>query len=229
MIFRSTFWLAMLTVLLVGCASAPQSPIDVSKNLPSIRTAKLGVAMTVIPTADTAFPGASCLLCLATASIGNKALTTHVQTLPSSDLASLKGEMVKLLVAKGFDATAIDDPLVVDNLPNASGKDLNHAKRDFSSLKAKYKVDKLLVIAIASLGVHRNYSSYIPTGNPMAVVSGEGYLVNLNSNVLEWYLPINISKGADGNWDEAPKFPGLTNAYFQAIELGKEAIKKPFE
>lgn len=63
----------------------------------------------------------------------------------------------------------------------------------------------------------------------MAVVSGEGYLVNLNSNVLEWYLPINISKGADGNWDEAPKFPGLTNAYFQAIELGKEAIKKPFE
>jgi hypothetical protein len=33
---------------------------------------------------------------------------------------------------------------------------------------------------------------------------------------------------AQGEWDEPPKFPGLTTAYYQAIELAKDKIKDQF-
>jgi hypothetical protein len=31
-------------------------------------------------------------------------------------------------------------------------------------------------------------------------------------------------KSAESTWDEAPTFPGLTNAYYQALELAKDAF-----
>jgi len=37
-----------------------------------------------------------------------------------------------------------------------------------------------------------------------------------------------MQEGADGAWDEPPNFPGLTNAYFQALELGMEDFLRPF-
>jgi len=35
-------------------------------------------------------------------------------------------------------------------------------------------------------------------------------------------------KSAEARWDEPPKHPGLTKAYFQALEVGKETLTKPF-
>jgi len=116
----------------------------------------------------------------------------------------------------------------VGALSDYGTKGPNIAKKDFSALQKKYKVDRLLVIEIASLGFVRTYSAYIPTSDPKGVLQGSGYIVNLNSNTYEWYLPVNISKSADKNWDEPPKFPGLTNAYFQVLELGKDAFLQPF-
>ena len=53
-------------------------------------------------------------------------------------------------------------------------------------------------------------------------------MVNLKTNAYEWYSPIDINKAA-AMWDQPPKFPDLTNAYFQAIELGKDAVLKPLQ
>ena len=36
-------------------------------------------------------------------------------------------------------------------------------------------------------------------------------------------------RNADGAWDEPAKFPGLTNAYFQVVELGKDEVLRPFK
>jgi hypothetical protein len=53
-------------------------------------------------------------------------------------------------------------------------------------------------------------------------------MVNLSNNEYELYVPLLVQKSADGAWDEAPKFPGLTNAYYQVLELSKDAILSPF-
>ena len=181
-----------------------------------------------ISKADTFFPGADCLLCIAAASIANSSLTAHTKTLAIDDLLAIKGEIAALIRKKGASVKVIDEDLKVNDLPGAKSDAPNAAKKDFTSLKSKYNVDKLLVINLATVGMWRTYAAYFPTSEPKAIVAGLGYVVNLSNNTYEWYEPINILRATEGKWDEPPKFPGLTNAYFQAIESSKDSLKKPF-
>ena len=45
---------------------------------------------------------------------------------------------------------------------------------------------------------------------------------------LRMVRAIHGPEGCGWKWDEAPNFPGLTNAYFQAIETAKNGLLKPF-
>jgi hypothetical protein len=60
------------------------------------------------------------------------------------------------------------------------------------------------------------------------VLVGSASMVDLSTHALEWYLPLDVSRAADGNWDEPPKFPGLSNAYYQVLETGMDMVRKPF-
>jgi hypothetical protein len=220
--------LATLGIALAGCATPPQPPVTLADAALQSSKAKVGVAMTALPQVDTHLPGAGCLLCMAAASIANQALTTHAKTLPLEDLPKLKEEIAGLLRKKGVDAVVVAEDVNVEALSSYDRQAANAARKDFSPLAKKYSVDKLLVINIATLGFERSYSAYVPTSDPKGVVRGTGYLVNLKDNTYDWYLPVNVLKSAEGSWDEAPKFPGLTNAYFQALELGKDEFRKPF-
>lgn len=220
--------LTTIAVLLGGCASAPQQPVQLAQDTALAKTSRVGVAMTALPKVDTHLPGASCLLCIAFASAANATLTTHMQTLPYEELPNLKNDVADMIRKKGTNVTVIAEDLNVTELPAFDNKGPNIAKKDFSSLQQKYQIDKLLVIDITTLGILRTYSAYIPTSDPKAVLQGTGYIVNLSNNTYEWYLPVNVTKSSDGSWDEPPKFPGLTNAYFQTLEIGKDSFLKPF-
>jgi len=220
--------LAALAIFVSGCASPPQQAVQLDKTTIGPKAGRIGVAMAPLPKVDTDFPGAGCLLCLAAASVANSSLTTHARTLPYEELPKLKSDVAELLRKKGNEVTVITEDLNVAALPDAGAKGPNIARKDFSALRQKYNVDKLLVIEINALGFVRPYSAYIPTSDPKGVLRGTGYIVNLNSNAYEWYLPVSIAKSADKAWDEPPKFPGLTNAYFQTLELGKDSFSQPF-
>ena len=84
------------------------------------------------------------------------------------------------------------------------------------------------MINVQQLGFVRNYAAYVPTSDAKATVSGIAYMVNLKTNAYEWFDHVSITRSADGAWDEAPAFPGLTNACFQAIEQAKDRMKAPF-
>lgn len=220
--------LSLLTALLSGCVTPPQNPIPLATTTMESKTDRVGVAMKAIPQIDTFFDGAGCLLCYATASIANSSLTTHTKTLTTEDLSNLKNMIADLLRKKGVNVSVINEDLKLDALSDFDNKGPNVAIKDFTTFKKKYNIDKLVVIEIDRLGMVRTYSGYIPTSDPKATFQGKGYLVNLTSNAYEWYLPLNIMKSADKNWDEPPKFPGLTNAYFEVLEMGKDAMIKPF-
>ena len=90
-------WMALGSlVALVGCATAPQTPVALEANRLNASSGKVGVLM-VMPTADTHLPGAGCLLCLAAASMANSSLTTHTKTLAGKELASIQGDVVEAL------------------------------------------------------------------------------------------------------------------------------------
>lgn len=215
--------------LLAGCAGTPQQPVSLSKDLLAPANGRIGVAMTAVPKADTTFPGAGCLLCLAAASAMNSSLTTHTKTLGVEDLPQLKKSVAEQIRKSGVEVVEIDADIKLDDLPRAGASGPNIATHDFSSFQQKYKIDKLVVIDIEWLGFKRNYASYIPTDEPKGTVDGTGFMVNLKTNTYEWYEQLKIIKSSDGNWDEPPKFPGLTNAYYQALELTKDGFLKPFQ
>lgn len=214
-------------LILAGCAATPpQQPIAWNSAAAHAQGTRVGVTMKM-PKVDTSFPGASCLLCLAAASVANSSLTTYTQTLPGDDIAHIKSDLADLLRKKGYAPTMLPDDFAVDDLPKSEGG-TNKPAYDFSSLRGKYQIDKLVVVQINRLGITRNYSAYIPTGEPQSVVSGVGYMVNLADNTYEWYQPVAQARNAGGPWDEAPKYPGLTNAYFQAVEGARDTLLKPF-
>jgi hypothetical protein len=225
---RLGFLVASLCVLLSGCAAHRQSQVQLRSD--ALQSGgRVGVAMTELPKTNTSWPGAGCLLCLAAASAANSSLTDHVRTLPSDDLKPLRSEMADLLRKKGLEPVIIEDNLKLETLASYSSPGPNVARKDFTPLQQKYQVDKLLVIQIDALGVERTYSSYVPTSDPKAMLRGSGYLVNLKNNTYEWYVPVTVLKSAEGKWDEPPKFPGLTNAYYQAIEIGKDRFLDPLK
>lgn len=215
-------------VFLGACATKPQQPIQLAPEAIGPQSGRIGVAMTKLPAIDTHLPGANCLLCMATASAANSSLTDHAKTLSYEDLPELKNELAKLLAKRGADTIVIADAIDIGELSAFSGEGTNVAKQDFSPLRKKYGIDKLLLINVAALGFNRTYSAYIPTSDPKGVFGGSGYIVNLKSNTYEWYMPVQVLKSTDKAWDEPPKFPGLTNAYYQALELGKDQFRKAF-
>jgi hypothetical protein len=216
-------------LILAGCATPPQTPLplagDYFKTPPPGR---VGVVVSELPRPDTYFPGAYCLLCMATASVANSSLTTHTRTLSTAELKPLSAELTALLRAQGVDAVVIDTPLRMDALPDRSGSGVNQSRKDFAGFRDRHKIDRLLVVDVRSLGFTRPYSAYIPTGEPRATLAGAAFIVNLQTNALEWYEPLDVSRGVEGKWDEGPNFPGLSNAYFQALEASMDQVKKPF-
>lgn len=227
--FRFGLVLVTIAVIVSGCASKPQQPISLAQDAIGSKSGRVGVAMAKLPKLDTQTPGAGCLLCIAAATMANSALTTHAQTLPYDDVTAMKESVAKLMRSKGADVVVIDENLDIEALPTFSGGGENVAKKDFTALGKKHNITRLLVIDMKALGFIRTYSAYFPTSDPKGYFNGEGYLVDLKTNAYDWYLPVVITKSADGKWDEPPTFPGLTNAYFQAVEMGKDALLKPIK
>lgn len=217
-----------ITLLLGGCALTPQKPVALKSEALSTESGQIGVVMTTMPQVGTWFPGADCILCIITASATNSTLVEYSKTLPNEDLAEIKQEFLKLLKIKGANTIEIAENLKLEDFPNYSSSEPNTAQKDFSSLKEKYGINKLLVVHINALGFMRPYSAYFPAGEPQATLFGRAYLVDLKTNTYDWYQPLEISKRSEGTWDEPPKYPGLTNAYFQTIELSKDNLIKSF-
>lgn len=221
-------WLVVASVQLAACASNPQLPVLFGDHALAAQSGRVGVAMTALPKVDTSFPGAGCLLCLATAATANSSLTRHTHMLTGDELLTIKDGIADRLRKKGVDAVVITENLDIKRLKDFSGGGVNIAKKDFRPLKDQYKVDHLVLIDIARLGFVRNYAAYISRGDPIAELDGTLAVVNLATNAYDFYQEINQSKGAEGGWDEPPDFPGLTNAYYAVIESGKDAVQQPF-
>jgi hypothetical protein len=210
----------VLALLFVGCATKPQTPVAMSAEALAPGAGRIGVLVSVPEKVDTYFPGAGCLLCYAAANAMHGALNAYVPKLSRAEAVDIQQSVVKAIEKRKLQAVALPTDLKISDLPKMGAPD--QSPYDFLTYRDRFNIDRLYVIQIGQLGVERNFASYVPTGDAKAVVRGTGYMVNLKTNALEWYQPINVLKAADGNWDEAPSFPGLTNAYYQAIELARD-------
>ncbi len=223
-----------LTAALAGCAVPPpaaQPESALPANALRADAGRVGVAMSPAPRADTEFPGAGRLWCLAVASIAHGPLTDHVRTLSPHDLPALKDRAAALLRARGAEPVILPEPLDLRALAPAAS-DAAAApdaapRQDFRPLKSRHQIDKLLVIDIKSLGVARRYSRCVADGEPQVVFNGTIYLVDLKTNALEWRHAVHLAQAGDASWDEWPKYPHLDAAFFKTLQMGKEELLRP--
>ncbi len=214
--------------LLAACVTAPQLPVALNNQVLENQQNRVGVMMSKLPELDVSLPGAACLLCVAVAEAANSSLSRHVDSLNAQEFSVVQSDLVKRLEAKGVNVVPIYQVFDATNFRRYSSDLPNTAKQDFSALKDEYNISHLLIVDVQFLGMWRGYANYIPTSDPVAYLKASSYLVNLDNNSYEWFLPLELKKSAEGDWDEPPNFPGLTNAYYQVLAEGREEIVAEF-
>jgi hypothetical protein len=222
--FRNLLAGFAVAVTLAACQTTPQNPVSLTKENLAAQKGRVAVAIRVA-NPDLYLPGANCLLCIGAATIANSSLNTYSKTLKTDELAAVKGELVELLRKRGVDAVAFDGQIDLDKLPDLK-LGPNMATKDFGAVAKG--VDHLVVINVQQVGFVRNYAAYVPTSDAKATISAFAFMVDMKSNAYEWFDHVVITRSADGAWDEGGSFPGLTNAYFLAIEQAKDRVKAPF-
>lgn len=215
-----------LALLLAGCAAPKQAPLELKPSALAGAT-RVGVAMSALPKIEVALPGASCLLCIAVASAMNSSLSKHATTLSLDEFKQVKAQIASSLQKRGVQVVDLIQPIELNTLPSQPAAAPNSARKNFGALQVTHNIDKLLLVEVQAAGFQRNYSAYIPTSDPKGYIEGKAYLVDLKTHFYEWYQDFFILRSADGKWDEPPNFPGLTNAYFQALESAKDSLLRP--
>lgn len=213
-----------MAISLAACQTAPQNPISLTKESLAAKKGRVAVAVRAAKP-DLYLPGAGCLLCLGAATIANSSLNTYAKTLKTDELLQVKTELVELMRKKGIDAVALDGQIDLDKLPDLK-LGTNMATKDYAAVAKGF--DHLVVINVQQVGFVRTYAAYVPTSDAKATVSAFAFMVDMKTNAYEWFDQLSITRSAEGAWDEAPSFPGLTNAYYQVVEQTKDRVKAPF-
>jgi hypothetical protein len=220
-------------LLMLGACAGRREPVQpVAWNEQAVRgdASRVGVAIRELPDREANYPGARCLACRPLASANNRALTLHAATLDGrAELEELRTETVALLKKRGIDAVEIAEALAADDEVVSAQGEVTSLPAQVDALRQRHRLGRLLVFEFESLGFARPYMHYVPASLPYAVVEGRAYMIELGSRRVSWMHRMRALPTADGEWDEPPDYPGLTNAYFQAIESVKDRVKQILE
>lgn len=222
--------LSVTVLLATGCAQTPTKPVPLTPDFyAEAANSKIGFYTDPIPAANTYFPGASCLLCMAAAEVANSGITEQVQTFSSEkDLQPVSEYIETRLNEEGVSPVIIKQPINWKTLKSFSSNDKTkeYATKDFRSFKTRYNIDKLVILDINTAGVIRSYSSYVPTSAPMGYLYGYIGIIDLSDNSFRMYKSFNIKTMVEGEWDEPDNYPGLTNAYYQSYDILTNNVKE---
>lgn len=220
--------LTAVAVFLTGCGSTPQPTVKIDRQYMTNNKTKIGVYIEASDKATTHIYGASCLLCYGVASAANSSLSSHLESLPISDVKNLQSVVIDKLKMQGNEVQVIESlPTPLGKLPKYKGE-LGFARKDYRALKGALNIDTLIVINITAHGAYRTYNSYVPTSDPIGSLSGKVYTIDLDTNKYVQYQVLDVKVNVPGEWDEPPTFPGVTGSYYEAVERGKERIGKMF-
>lgn len=224
-----------LAGLLVTACTAPQPPVALSGDFFQNANARVGLALQHPETPTFSTEGDVRLLDMAIIAAATASLNAHTKTLDLSDFRTVEAELTALLQQKGFavqGVTPVPDRKQLQSFKDPDPKDTAYyAAKNMTPLASELGVDYLMLIDLYRVGFARPYSGFIPLAPPRAVFDIQGQLVDLRTNRLLWYTGIHKANMTDGNWDEPPGFPGLTNSFYTTLEQAKmeivEALSHP--
>jgi hypothetical protein len=217
-------FLLLAAAWLTGCAS-PQLPIALEDTLWSERDKTIGVAVVELPKPTVQLTGNQGLLDLAINTGLAAGLRSKVETWELAGMETVPQQLVDELNTRGYKAKALA-PIKLSDFKE-SGTKLGYAKHDFTPLRQQ-QVDKLILITLNVAGTQRSYYSIVPTSDPLTQLGGLTQIIDLTDNRLAFYQTFASVRAADGEWDEGPDYPNLTNAFYQALDESEQSILAPF-
>ena len=223
----TSFCLLLVCLCLVGCA-ATQPIVPMSQQFYAQPASTVGIVFVEQKQAELFTWGDTSLLDMAIIATATAQLQAHIKTLDMSDFSDIKGQVAKILESKGFSVSMLGELPPLEKFADFSDPDKNdteyYNKKDLRSLRERLSIDFLLRIQTFRVGVARTYNGFIPTSPPSASFGAEGQLTDLRNNRLLWHQGFINTKPADGDWDEPPNYPGLTNSYFIVLEETRKEL-----
>lgn len=211
---------------LTGCASA-QQPVTMAPEVWQESNETIGIAVTELPKPDTVLAGNQGLLDLAFNASMASSLTNKVHTWDVNALNDTPSQVQKILEQQGY-KTKLLGKLDISKLKELPSKE-GYAGLDYSTLKSKEGINKLILFLPTAAGTYRTYYSVMPTSDPIAQVGINSFVIDLDDNRLLHYQTVVMQRSAAGDWDEGPEFPNLTNAFYQALDMSQQALLVPFK
>lgn len=230
---KTTKILLVAFVLLGLSACATVAPnLTVHQNFWKNKQETIGVAVVEIPLPTAHKGGSQGLLDIAINDAIAGDLEKHLNSLDTKEVLQLADKISSYLNANGYKAKQFKGPISIADLPDFentnTGSDY-YSPKDFRSYKAKYGIDKLVLITVLRMGTIRDYYGFIPTSEPSGLSHINGKVINLTSNMLEWNQTVehrvpNLTE----SWDVPPNFPGLTKAMYTALSQTKQELFNNF-
>ena len=218
----------VLMLGLVGCATV-QKPVALDNHFWENRKPVIGLAKSVVPKPDAFMTGNMGLLDIAINRGNAKSLITHLEKMDYSKVQTIDKEFSEQLQERGFQVKKIDQAIDLQKMQKFSGKSetVQYAEYDFRSLKSN-NIDYLLLLAVERVGTVRNYYGFMPTGAPMADFKYKGFLVDLNTNELKWYVDDVSNMSVAEPWDQVPDFANVTTAVNTNVDRGIDSLGNAF-
>tara|TARA_R110000782_G_scaffold135176_2_gene227610 strand:- start:1141 stop:1908 length:768 start_codon:yes stop_codon:yes gene_type:complete len=214
--------------LLTGCATV-QPPVAMDQVFWTEKHESIGVMVADLPAPTVVMIGQQGLLDYAVNSAVASGLRSKVETWDASGFNELSAVVTEQLRSHGYKVKQIQETLDAAELMQPKSGKVGFSPVDLRSIKAKHNVDKLVLFIPTAFGTVRSYYSVVPTSDPIVQVGVNSYVVDLDDNRFLYYQGQVVNRAAEGEWDEGPEYPNLTNAFYQALDSAQQSALTPFK
>ena len=189
------------------------------------------IAVPKLPVPSAMRTGSQGLLDIAVNSAMSDDLSKHLATLELKDFQRSAVKLQQYLTDKGFADVRVVNDVDLSKLPEFNAPDggsQSFAKRDFRTLANEFNTKRLIILAAGPVGTTRAYYGFVPLGAPSVTFWAHADLIDLSNNTLQWHKAFVNTRAVDGDWDQAPDFPNLTNAFYQSLETVTQQVELDF-
>ncbi|AZN67196.1 hypothetical protein DX910_01585 [Acinetobacter haemolyticus] len=221
--------IAVVAVTFSGCATL--KPMELQSDFWQQPNKKVAVVVYELPKSAAYKAGNQGLLDVAINNAISNKFDNFVESLQFEPYSTLAEDIEKEFDQRGFDATVVKlDPKNIPALEKTAEQKKNPAVFQMNLAAVPDLKDKDLVFIVTSnqVGTTRSYYGFVPTSAPQGVYGGIAHLVDVKTNEIKWWKPVNVVKPVSGKWDQPPSYPNVAQAVDLAIEASKQEYKKQF-
>lgn len=211
--------MALLIVLLAGCATVPEKTIVLPESFWQKKDVKIGVAMVASPKGAEHMVGPQDELDRAIARKIDARLASYLESVQPREFGQIAQTFAERLRGMGYTASVIAEPLSSQHAALETKGSTTAVDGILTPIRTKYGIDRLLLLSIDRFGAVRDYFVFVATAAPQATFQVRGELIDLTSNTMLWRVSMAENQNVipiEGEWNQPPDYPNLTQAIRRA-------------